>query len=375
MKKNGKRMVVLFGSVFLVVALVATILAAGCSKPAPAPAPTPTPTPAPTPTPPPQPVTLVFSTHDPENNTMNSGIFKPWFAMLEERTGGGVKVEPHWSGELVALPDAYNAVLKGTVDFALFLPQTVQRFKMDSIFHTVPYDALGWRPSRIYRELYNKYPQFQAEFSEVKPLLLYSMFASHIGTTKKPVRTLEDNKGLKMIAGGPIAAARAAALGSVPVSSTPPETYSFWEKGVADGGNVVTLPEMFTFHWGDVIKFVNLVPMTRPPLGVIMNLQKWNSLPPDIQKIMNDMIPEITDLADKSQAAAYNDALTRAPKELGTEMIKLTPEEIARWVAVDKPVIDKFIADLEAEGLPGKQLYADYLALEKKYAAPEYALK
>ena len=323
----------------------------------------------------PQPITLVFSTHDPEANTMNTGIFKPWFAMLEQRTGGRIKVEPHWSGELVALPDAYNAVLKGTVDFALFLPQTVQRFKLDSVFHLVPYDALGWRPSRTYMELYNKYPAFQAEYSEVKPLLLYAMFASHIGTTKKPVRTLADNQGLKMITGGPIAAARAQAVGSVPVSSTPPETYSFWEKGVADGGNVVTMPEMFTSHWGDVIKYVTLVPVTRPPLGVVMNLQKWNSLPPDIQKVMNDMIPEITDLADKSQQLTYKDAVNRAPGELGTEIIRLSPYELAKWVATDKAVVDKFVADMAAEGLPGKQVYDDYLALEKKYAATEYEFK
>ena len=178
-----------------------------------------------------------------------------------------------------------------------------------------------------------------------------------------------------MITGGPIAAARAQSLGSVPVSSTPPETYSFWEKGVADGGNVVTLPELFTYKWGDVIKYVNLIPMTRPPMATIMNLQKWNSLPPDIQKIMNDMIPEITDIADKNQVLSYKDAIARAPKELGTTFHRPSKDEIARWTAVDKPVQDKFIADLEAKGMPGKQFYADYLALEQKYSAPEYEFK
>jgi len=132
---------------------------------------------------------------------------------------------------------------------------------------------------------------------------------------------------------------------------------------------------LFTNKWGDVIKYVNLIPMTRPPMATIMNLQKFNSLPPDIQKIINDMIPEITDLFDKNQVLTYKDALARAPKELGTTFIRPSKDEIARWAAVDKPVVDKFIADLEAKGLPGKQFYADYLALENKYSAAEYEFK
>jgi TRAP-type C4-dicarboxylate transport system substrate-binding protein len=306
---------------------------------------------------------------------MNEEIFKPWFAELEKRSGGRVKVEAHYAGELVPVPEAYDAVVKGTVDIAHVITSHFAQFFTSNVFNLPTFDNYGWRPSRIYLELYQQFPGVQAEYSAVKPTILMCMFINHLGTTKKPVRKLEDVQGLKMIAGGKLANDRAQGLGMVPVSCTPPETYSFLEKGVADGGTFVTMPELFTYRWGDVLKYITVIPMARPPQSVIMNLDKFNSLPADIQKMIDDMMAEFADVADESQARGYNDAVARAPQELGTEFIKLSPEEIARWVEADRPVINTFIADLDAKGIPGKQFYDVYQQLEKKYSAPEYEFK
>ena len=137
-KRKGNRALIFLVSICLVL-LVGLGILTSCSSS--------TPTPATSSAPPTttvaQPIVLVFTDWDPETNTMITGVYKPWFALLEQRTGGRVKVEAHYSGQLVSLPDAYNAVLKGTVDIAHILPQTVPSFVMDSVFHVVPYDSLG----------------------------------------------------------------------------------------------------------------------------------------------------------------------------------------------------------------------------------------
>ena len=160
----------------------------------------------------------------------------------------------------------------------------------------------------------------------------------------------------------------------VPVSSSPPETFSFWEKGVADGGTVVTAPNLFTSRWGEVIKYLTTVTMARSPQSVIMNRAKFNSLSPDLQKVFNDLMVEMADIADASEYGRYTDAIERAPAEFGLEVINLSAEELARWVAADRPVIDGFIAELDAAGVPGAKFFETYQALEKKYSAPEYRL-
>lgn len=321
-----------------------------------------------------QPTTLVFSFHDPDTNNQNVGIYQPWFNMIEQRTGGKVKFECHYNGELVSVMDAYDSVAKGTVDIAVILPSTLAQFPLDEIVASPAFDTMAWRPSRVYNELYQKYPEFQAEYSQVKLLLLYCMSPGNLGTTKKPVKTLEDCAGLKVITADPYQSERAKALGQIPVSCPPPEFYTTLEKGIADGGDVVTLPEMITYKWADVIKNITLLPFLQMDSAVIMNKQKWDSLPADVKKVIDDSIPEAIDLADKSQILAYKDALARLPKEFGTNIITLSPSELARFVQADNPVRDKFVADLSAKGLPAKQIYDDYTSLSKKYSAPEYEI-
>ena len=319
-------------------------------------------------------ITLVFSFHDPDTNHQNVGIYQPWFDMIEERTDGRVQFECHYNGELVSVQDAYDAVINGTVDIAVIMPSTMAQFPLEQIVATPYYDIFTWRPSRVYYELYQEYPEFQAEYSQVKPLILYCMSPGFIGTTEKEVRTLEDNAGLKMITADPFASERAEALGQVPVSCPPPEFYTTLEKGIADGGDVVTLPEMITYNWADVINNITLVPFLHMANAVVMNKDKWESLPDDIKEIIDDLIPEAIDLADECQILAYKDALERLPVEFGTTIITLSPSELARFAEVDEPIRDAFIASLDAEGLPATQIDDDYRTLSEKYAASEYEI-
>jgi TRAP-type C4-dicarboxylate transport system substrate-binding protein len=352
--------------VFLVVVCIGTLLAGCTPKTASAPAPATSAAPAA------KPITLVFSFHDPETNAQNTGLFVPWFKMIEQRTNGRVTFEAHYNSELVNVMDAYDATVKGTIDIGVILPSTQAQFPLDEIVASPQYDVFSWRLARVYNELYQKYPALQAEYSQVKPLILYAMSPGFLGTSKKPVSTLGDCAGLKMITADQFSSQRAQALGEVPVSTPPPEFYSTIEKGIADGGDVVTLPEMITYKWADIIKNITLLPCLRNASAVIMNKQKWDSLPPDIQKIINDSIPEAVDLADRSQILAYKDAVARLPKDFGTNIITLSPGEMAKFVAADKPVRDAFIASLNAKNLPATQIDADCLALSQKYATSEY---
>ena len=144
------------------------------------------------------------------------------------------------------------------------------------------------------------------------------------------------------------------------------------EKGVADGGMVVTLPSMYTYKWKDVIKNITVIPVLRAVNGVVMNKAKWDGLPDDVKKIINDMTPELIEMADKTQTAAFNDALNRLSKEPDITIIRLSPEEIAKFVEADKPARDAYLKSLDAKGLPATKFNADYIELEKKYSADKY---
>jgi len=55
-------------------------------------------------------------------------------------------------------------------------------------------------------------------------------------------------------------------------------------------------------------------------------------------------------------------------KERNQEIIDVSPEERARWVAACKPAYDKWVKAMEAKGLPGRAVLNDALMLVEKYS-------
>jgi TRAP-type C4-dicarboxylate transport system substrate-binding protein len=85
-----------------------------------------------------------------------------------------------------------------------------------------------------------------------------------------------------------------------------------------------------------------------------MNKQKWASLPPDIQKIFNEVNAEWAikqgKLWDELDEAGYKWAATK-----GHQVIALSKEEDAKWAAQVKPIYEKYAAEVQAKGLPGNE--------------------
>jgi len=92
---------------------------------------------------------------------------------------------------------------------------------------------------------------------------------------------------------------------------------------------------------------------------VIINLDTWNSLPPDVQrvfeKVSEDWIPKHAKGWD-----AADDAGRAFTLEQGNEIIPLSEEESARWAGAVRPVIDEYAQSLEDKGLPGKE-YVEFI--------------
>jgi TRAP-type C4-dicarboxylate transport system substrate-binding protein len=286
-----------------------------------------------------------------------------------------VKVEPHWGAELVDIMDAYDAAVKGTVDMAHFFPaHSPGRFPMEEMVTFSSYDTTCWRVSRVYWELHQKFPEMGAAFNDTKLISVSQMFQRGVATTEKPIRKLEDMKGMKMLSSGVWAGARWEALGCTPVDVGPGEIFMALEKGLIDGSPT---PLYLLEDWGvgELYHYVTLVCTATPIFAIAMNLDTFNSLPADVQGIMVEMGEYLVDFLDDVQLQVDKERLPRAAEKFDIEFIEVPKEELARWVEADKPVVEKFVAGLEEKGLPGKELLEEFRQLEKKYAAPEYAPK
>jgi TRAP-type C4-dicarboxylate transport system substrate-binding protein len=91
---------------------------------------------------------------------------------------------------------------------------------------------------------------------------------------------------------------------------------------------------------------------------VVMNKQKWEKLPADIQKIFTEVSEEWIRVQGETWDKADQEGLlfTRA---LGNEIIELSPEQNALWVKAVQPVLDEYAAEMKKKNLPGEQAVAE----------------
>ena len=115
--------------------------------------------------------------------------------------------------------------------------------------------------------------------------------------SKKEIKKLEDLKGMKIRCTG-MAAKIVQALGATPVAMPMGDTYDALSRGVVDG-SMAPQEALQGWKWGEVVKFTieNFGSSYSTGMFVVMNKEKWNSLPPDIQKIIEQINEEYVDEA------------------------------------------------------------------------------
>ena len=82
-----------------------------------------------------------------------------------------------------------------------------------------------------------------------------------------------------------------------------------------------------------------------------MNLNRWKSLPPDVQKIIDDLSKEYLEKMSRLWDQKEKDAIV-ALKSQGHTTFTLSPEEEERWVERVAPVYDEYVREKTARGIP-----------------------
>lgn len=308
----------------------------------------------------------------------------PWAKKVNDVTNGRVKITIYPSQTLCKVKETIDATKTGIADMAWVIIGMFPRFRMTSVT-SLPFMNLssgtvdgrslgpGAINSHILQELYNTFPEIQAEWKHagVKPLILHTGGPSFLMMSKKPVRNKADLNGMKIreLAGPTVNLWKG--LGAVPVVMPMPPVYEALEKGIIDGADL---------DWGGTVGFrIYEVAHYRTDIGIslgrfaiIINNEKWNSLSPDIQKAIEGISglegAEFAGngLVGAGLAKAVRDKAKKAGKEI--KEISLDPGELQNWIDLaGKPLWDKWVADMEDKGQPGRKILDGALGLINKY--------
>ncbi len=299
------------------------------------------------------PIKLKWSTFYPVSHPLGA-LYQSWAKEIEKRTQGRVKITCFFGGTMLKGPEIYEGVLQGASDMGeSVVAYTRGRFPAtEAVCLPVGFpDAKT--ATRVANDFYEKF--MPKEFSGVKVLLLHA-HGPGILHSKKPIRTLEDIKGVK-IRTDAFSSKTAQALGAVPVAMSMAQAYEALQRGVAEA-IFAPMEAMQTWKLADVVQYTTdtqCIGYTDVFYNVV-NLDKWNALPKDIQKVFEEVsreyVPKFAALWDNTDEKARQYCA-----KVGHKIIPLSKAEQARWVGAVQPVMADYVKDADAKGLPGK----DYL--------------
>lgn len=296
-------------------------------------------------------INLSFSNFFPTSHK-NSIIMDQWCKEVEKRTKGKVKITYYPGAVLTPAGQTYDSVINGIADIGeSVLGYTKGRFPLTEVIDL----PLGYKNAYVATKMINAYfKKFNPkEFEKVKVMYLHA-HGPGILFTKKPVKNLEDLKGMKVRSTG-FSAKVAAALGASPVAMPQTESYEALRTGIVQG-ILNPIEAMKGWKIGEVVNYTveNYGSAYSTSFFVVMNKQKWNALPPDIKKTIESINEEWIE-----RQGRLWDEIDREGREFMVQrknkFITLSKEEDARWAEKVKPVINEYVNELKTKGLPGEE--------------------
>jgi TRAP-type C4-dicarboxylate transport system substrate-binding protein len=302
-----------------------------------------------------------------DQHAMSQWLIK-WSDKLEKESGGRIAVKRFPGSQMGPVQQHYDFARTGQADVAWFLHgATPGRFPLTELVQ-VPYlvgsAEIGTKLLND-AELRTKY--LDAEHKGVKVLLLLTHQPGNVHTTKKPIRTVDDMKGLRIRFASPTIRDFIAALGGTPVGVLPTEQVEQLQKGTIDGVFIDYGGAGIAFKMGGVVKYSTEMYSYVSSFGVGMNEEFWKRLSPDLQALVTQSVTGV----EKEVGEAW-DGLDvpgkKAIMEGGGEAIQLAAADDAKFRKTGAEVADAKMKELDDKGLPARAVLTAMRALADKHA-------
>jgi TRAP-type C4-dicarboxylate transport system substrate-binding protein len=276
-----------------------------------------------------------------------------WMAYVEQHSGGTLRIRPVWSGGLLSSEMSMEELRHGVADIGLITPIYVRGgthlIRIQSGFYSGA-DSIESQVA-LYRCLDQATPQIAAELEGLKVLAVQGGLIPGIVTRERPVRSLDDLKGLRLRA--PTELLRVLErLGADPVNMPMGEVYSAMAKGVIDG--VIAPPDTFaSLHFGEIAGHYSELAVPRGAYPArAMGLARWNALTPRQQAVLEQATPVWeAALAEENRAAAERGLAEARERGVGFTSVSAADQE--RFDRLYLEDAQRNARDLERFGIDG----------------------
>ncbi len=307
-------------------------------------------------------ITLTYANFPPAT-TFPCIQMERWAKEVEKRTNGKVKVQTFPGGTLLPAKNIFDGVITGTADIGNFaMSYQPGRFPLSEAIDL----PIGFTSAKVASlALYDLIEKYKPkEFEKVKVLTLFTCPPADI-MSKTPVKTLADLKGMELRASG-TGATVLKYLGATPVGMPQSEAPEAIQKGVVKG-NVSSMEILKDFNFAAYLPYATEANLFVVSFAVVMNKDKWNSLPADVKKVFDDLRREQADWTGTYVDNHVKEALKWSKEKYNHQLISFSAKDQAEIRRLTKPMIDEYVKKVTAMGMPGDQIMKDVYQLKDKY--------
>lgn len=300
-------------------------------------------------------------------------LFNPLFDELRNRSKGTLVPHYYVWNELTPTAEIYDSVISGKADMGFYLidDQLADRFPVTNLLRMPRVDQFSYKPAEVKWEMLQQWPEMQQEWKEVKVMFLYGENNGGIATTSKPIRTVDDMKGMKILCLTELVAKQVEKLEAIPVleNRSIEHMVNLLKTGAVEG-MVYDLPGfMIDYGFIEYLKYTVDLRFSPAALYTVMNRSVWDSLTEEQQAAVNTVFDKdayiLADSAMKKMDANYN---RRLEEEFGVTRYSMSKSEKSKAAELVQPVRDDYAKTLDSRGFDGKELMQRFDRLYEEFA-------
>ena len=301
--------------------------------------------------------TLRLSHLWPATSAAHTEVIEPWAKKIEADSNGRLKIEIYPSATL-SKPDAtYEATAKGTIDIGTQLQgYTNGRFPLTQVAELPGLSSSATQMNCMLQTLYDD-GVISSEYDDTHLLFMMGTGPGGMHTVDKAIRTPDDLKGLRMRRPSAIAGDIIESAGGTPVGLPAPDLYTSLQRGVLDGVSL-TWDAMGSFRLIELTNTHTNIPFYSSAMMVTMNKDKYESLPDDLKKVIDDNSGKAMAASAGKVFDAQDAKYMAEAKAKGDTMIDIPdPLNDPQWKGPLEVGTKKYLNDVAALGLDSQMVY------------------
>ena len=178
---------------------------------------------------------------------------------------------------------------------------------------------------------------------------------AYILLTRDPVTKLSDLDGLKIFTPGAVAR-WLEGTGAVGVNGGLPVYYEGVKNGLTDGV-IAPTGSVIPFKLFEVAPYATIVQLGGGISGALtMNLDTWNTLPPELQTMFEELGVEYQQFVLANVGGFYNKTLQLLDDNPNVTLTTFPAAEMQKWADSVPNIAGDWVASNEAKGLPAAQV-------------------